>query len=350
MADVVVTNFHARYTGVSATIQALVPLQRRQCSIGVWDWGRLELSGAVGWRGVWSQGWSKPQQGHFRIWHARRDIEILMGLFLRSVLGQPWKVLFTSAAPKPPGRWLNWLIGRCDAVIATSDRSADFLPCRSVVINHGVDTVFYSPNPFPSKSDMPRCLQANPLNFHQQWIGAFGRIRLSKGTDLLVEALLRVLPDYPGFSAFFTGLCQEKDQPFLDNLRSKIAAHNLSERILFLGDLDRKSVRDLYRTCVLAVAASRSEGFGLTPLEAMACGTPVLTSMAGAWPQIVDSRVGELFQTGNVDELALKMAALISDQSRLAELGPVARARAVDHYGLDLEANSINQLYVGLAG
>ena len=49
LPDVVVTNLHRRYTGVSATVRALVPLQRQDLSIGLLDWGGLGLPAQVRW-------------------------------------------------------------------------------------------------------------------------------------------------------------------------------------------------------------------------------------------------------------------------------------------------------------
>ena len=145
LPDVVVTNLHRRYTGVSATVRALVPLQRQYLSIGLLDWGGLGLPAQVRWGQLLRQGWSRPSRGRCRVWHARRDIEIACGIVLKKLLNQPWKILFTSAAPKPPGAFLAALLRHCDAVIATSERSAGFLDCPAEVIYHGVDVNHYSP-------------------------------------------------------------------------------------------------------------------------------------------------------------------------------------------------------------
>jgi mannosyltransferase len=339
LADVVVVNFHRRYTGVSATIQALVPCQRRSRQIGLWDWGNLPLPPQFRWIDLLSHGWEMPLGGRYRIWHARRDLEIVMGLVLKHGFRQPWKVVFTSAAPKRPGVWLRWLLGVCDAVIATSERSAAFLPRCTTVIHHGVDTHFYCPG--ERSTGIPQ---------NSYLIGAFGRIRPSKGTDLLVSALVEVLPEYPLFSAFFTGLCKPAEQPFLEAMQANINKAGLDKRIKFLGDLDRESVRLLYQQATLCVAASRREGFGLTPLEAMASGTAVLTSDAGVWPMVVDSAVGLRFETGQLADLIEKLRTLLADPGRLLEMGRQGRERAVAKHSLEQEADAINRLYLKLGG
>lgn len=351
LPDVVVTNFHHRYTGVSSTVRALVPIQRQTMSIGLLDWGGLGLIANMRWWHLLWLGWTPPSASRFRIWHARRDLEILIGLLLKNLLCQPWKIIFTSAAPKRPSLWLGMLLRSCDAIIATSEKSAQFLDSCTQVIPHGVDTSYYSPPPNDELSrlrtlPLPQGLGSVALPLAgQYWIGAFGRIRPSKGTDILIEALIQVLPEFPEYSAVITGLCQNKDKKFVQSLLAKVANAGLAERIVFLGDLDRETVRSCYRRLLLCVAASRSEGFGLTPLEAMACGRAVLVSGAGVWPQLVDPEVGASFKTGSVDSLAMALRRLLPDPQLLWQMGVNGRNRCLQCHSLQGEATQINQLY-----
>jgi len=124
----------------------------------------------------------------------------------------------------------------------------------------------------------------------------------------------------------------------------------LEERIKFLGDLDRESVRKLYQQATLCVAASRRDGFGLTPLEAMASGCAVLTSDAGVWPMVVDSVVGLRFETGRLDDLIEKLRVLLADPVGLLEMGRKGRERAETTHSLEQEAGAINRLYLDLGG
>jgi mannosyltransferase len=331
-------------------VRALVPLQRQDLSIGLLDWGGLGLPAQVRWGQLLRQGWSRPLHGRYRVWHARRDIEIAIGVLLKKLLKQPWKILFTSAAPKPPGACLAALLKQCDAVIATSERSAGLLECLSEVIYHGVDVDHYSPLDGDCLATLrqPVSLPGVVIPVQLQglyWIGAFGRLRPSKGTDLLVEALIRVLPDFPDFGAVFTGLCQAKDMTFFEIMQRKINAAGLGERIVFLGDLNRDEVLACYRRVLLCVAASRTEGFGLTPLEAMACGRAVLVSGAGIWPQVVDFEVGASFQTGSADSLTLALQHLLSDPGLLWRMGKKGRQRIIERHSLESEAGKINALY-----
>jgi mannosyltransferase len=339
LADVVVTNLHRRFTGVSATVQALVPCQRHQQELVVWDWGQLGLGGEIGFWSLLRWGWSLPRRGRWRIWHARRDIEILIGLLLRSLLRQPWRVVFTSAAPKRPSWWLRQLIRRCDAVIATSPRSAAFLDRCDAVIFHGVDCQVFQP-----PADREAALAEVGLA-GKQVIASFGRIRPSKGTDLFVDALIQLLPRHPGWVGVVTGLCQRRDQPYLDSLRQRIFAAGLEQRIWFVGDLEPADIRRWYQRTSICVAASRREGFGLTPLEAMASGCVPVTSTAGAWPWIIHHDFGCAIDMGQPAALFACLDALVGDAVRLEQMASAAKSKAVAAHSIEHEADCIHQVY-----
>lgn len=342
LAEVVVTNLHRRFTGVSATVKALVPLQRRHGPIALWDWGQLGLGGEIGLGSLLRWGWTRPDRGDWRIWHARRDIEILVGLLLRSLLRQPWRVVFTSAAPKRPGWMLRQLIRRCDAVVATSPRSAAFLERCDRVIFHGVDCAWFQPPP------RREAAQAELGLAGARCIACFGRIRASKGTDLVVEALIALLPRYPNWVGVITGLCQDRDRPFLEDLQGRIRAHHLEDRIRFVGDLSPAEIRRWYQAADICVAASRREGFGLTPLEAMASGCVPVTSGAGAWPWIVRPEFGVRVETGSLPSLIAGLESVLADPQGLPVRQALARTVAMEEHSIHQEVAALQSLYAEL--
>ena len=342
LADIVVANIHRRYTGVSATVRALMPHLRAQRQVDLFDTGALQLGGDISFLTLLRRGWTQPSQGRYRIWHARRDVEILLGVFLRSLLRQPWKVVFTSAAPKRHGPVLRWIINRSDAIIATSAKAASFLDWHTLVIHHGVDTQWFCPPKEPREQLLQRSGLAGQARYA---IGQFGRIRYSKGTDLFVHALIQLLPKHPEFMAVISGLCQEEDQAYLDGLKGDIEKAGLTNRIVFLGDLTPEVIRNWYQTVSLVVAASRSEGFGLTPLEAMASGCPVVASYAGIWPEVVDEQVGSLFETGNLNDLVQKLRPYLIDPSVFLQKADQARDRAINKHSIAFEAQEVLKVY-----
>lgn len=335
--NVIALNLHRRFTGISATVRTLVPIQRREVEIGLVDSGGLDVGGKIGLLHVALQGFRKPADAEFRVWHARRDVDMIVGIILRDLFRQRWRLIFTSAARKRPGRTLNFLIRRMDAVIATSKRSAGFLDWHSVVIPHGVDTGFFCPEADAADAD-----RNSDRGFA---ITTAGRVRRSKGTDLFVDAMIRLLPRHPGFRAYVIGECRPDHAEFQRSLRLRIEEAGLDDRIRFVGQVGREEMRGWYRKTDLFVAPSRSEGFGLTVLEAFACGTPAVAASIGAWPWIVREGTGSIFEAGRLDDLAAELDPLLSDPGTLAEMGRNARAHAVECHSVESEANEINALY-----
>ncbi len=94
---------------------------------------------------------------------------------------------------------------------------------------------------------------------------------------------------------------------------------NLREDALFLGRVSTEELLWLYNGARALVAPSLYEGFGLPPLEAMACGTPVITSNLSALPEVVGD-AGVLVDPKDVDALAVAMWRILSDEPLRASL------------------------------
>lgn len=337
--ELIVFNLKTRYTGVSATVNALLPLQRTQ-------W-RLAYCGTplpCGVPGI-SLGQAlrlsrRPPAGRpFRLWHVRRDHEMLAGLWARDVLRLPVRLVFTSAAQRRHGAFPRWLISRMDAVIATTDAAAACVPNTTAVVPHGIDTQRFAP------VDKTGAWAASGLP--GRWgIGIFGRVRPEKGTDVFVEALLGLLPRYPDFSAVITGLVQPQFQAYAQALQQRIHAAGLGERLRFLGDLPPAEVHLWPQRCLIAVASAREEQFGLTPFESGATGCALVCSRTGAFPLLVRPGVdGALVPPGDAAALAQALEPLLANPALAQEQGRHASARVQQHFSLQAEAAGIGAVY-----
>ena len=105
--SIVVLNLHRRFTGISATIKSIVPHQRRELEIAIADIGNLELGGEYSIIDIAILGFTNSDLGKFRVWHARRDIDMILGILLRDIFRQRWRVVFTSAANRRPGEGIE---------------------------------------------------------------------------------------------------------------------------------------------------------------------------------------------------------------------------------------------------
>ena len=338
--DVVAPNFKRRLSGVTSTIVHLIPRQAAEIGIATLGPGLPNHLPRVAWWKIPGL-LKRPARHPFRIWHARRNIEMLVGIVLRYMLRVPLKIIFTSAAQRHHTRFTRYLIARMDAVIATSERSGRFLRVPYRVVMHGVDCERFRP-----LVDGEKTIEGRELPGRYA-IGCFGRIRHQKGTDLFIDAMIRLLPDYPDWTAVVTGRVTARHREFHTQLLRRVARSGLERRIMFLGEVP--DVAPWYRRLRLYVAPSRNEGFGLTPLEAMASGTAVVASDAGAYPEMVAEGVtGAVVSAGDGDALAHAIRCYMGNPEVAAAHGRNARAHVQKNFSLECEATQINSIYCDL--
>lgn len=333
--QLIVPNLHRRYSGVTATNRMVAPRLAARLAAAWLGPDAPDGIARLGGRDLLRL-WRRATPV---IWHARRNDEMIAGVALRA-LGWPLKLVFTSAAQRRHTWLTRWLMRRMDAVIATSDLSASFLTREAVVIPHGVDTDLYAPSP-----DRGADFAAAGLPGRHA-IGCFGRVRAQKGTDVFVEAMCRVLPRHPDFTAVIVGAITPEQAGFARTLRETIAAAGLQERIVMLGELPIEEVRAWFRRLTIYAFTSRNEGFGLTLIEAMASGAALVAARAGAAELVVENGVtGVLVLPGDADALADALEPLMRRPQDAAAMGARARQRAVTRFSLDSEAAQIAEVY-----
>jgi glycosyltransferase involved in cell wall biosynthesis len=177
-----------------------------------------------------------------------------------------------------------------------------------VVTSAGVDQEFFHPGAKQDKYDLP-----------EKYILFLGSLEPRKNLPALLTA--------------WNGICREfKDVWLVIAGDTGKVFHNVdfplsAERTRFLGYIPEKYLPGLYADATMFVLPSLDEGFGLPALEAMACGTPVVTSNAGALPEVVSDAALQInpFCT---DEIGEAMRNLISSKHLRSELMQKGLARA----------------------
>ena len=332
--NVIIPNLHWNYTGVTATNRMIAPRVARLIA-ACW-------LGADAPAGIATMSFRDLLALRFRgrrpiVWHARRNNEMMAGLALKA-LGWPLRLVFTSAAQRHHTWITRWLIARMDAVVATSPASASYLHVPHDVITHGVDTERYR----PSDNRETELREAGITTRYA--IGCFGRVRHQKGTDLFVEAMCRLLPRYPDFSAVIVGAID--DASFERALKDRIAQSGLQGRIRILGELPIDDVPAWYRRVLIYAFTSRNEGFGLTIIEAMASGDALVATRAGAAEVVVrDQDNGLLVPTDNADALTQALETLMRDPAAAAAMGARARKYIVEKFSVEAEAEKYAAIY-----
>ncbi len=336
--EVIAPNLKHSLSGVTTTVIRLLPIQERMIGIRATGPG---LPDDVPHIRLWKLLFIPNRK---RVWHARRNTEMLLGLILRTVFRRNYKLLFTSAAQRDHSGFTKQLIGKMDALIATTPQAASFLEHPATVIMHGVNTELFHP------AQGKRALRRKLGLPDGALIGCFGRIRPQKGVDLLVEAALTVLPHHPDAHVIFTGRATKEFEAFQAEQQLKLKNAGLADRVHFLGERPWDEIVETYRALDLFVAPARHEGFGLTPLEAMASGVPAIACHGvGAFSaQIKDGETGRLIEKDNAPALADALEDMLQDRAALAAAGQAARAHVEQNFRIEGEAQAIVEVYRSL--
>ncbi len=158
-------------------------------------------------------------------------------------------------------------------------------------------------------------------------MGYVGRLERRKGVDVLAQAFARLAPRVPYLHLVLAG----EDTRTLEGSAWEAVSRTIREagvhdRVHWLGGVASERLPEVYAACDALVAPSRMEPFGMVYLEAMACGLPVIGTLAGGVPEIVMSeRHGYLVLPGSVDSLLVAMMALATDEGRRRRMGREAR-------------------------
>jgi mannosyltransferase len=335
-------NFKKRLSGVTSTIIQLVPVQNRLGhKVAVIGPGLPAELPRIRTSDLWKL-WQKGPDNQPRVWHARRNLEMLPGIIMRDILRMKLKLVFTSASQRKHSGWTKFLISKMDGVVATSAKGASYLTVANRVVMHGINEQRFKPadNQTETKSRLS-------LDPSQRYIGCFGRVRRQKGTDLFVDTMINVLPAHPSWSAIVAGRATGPHVAFENELKDRVNKAGLTDRILFVGE--HTNINEWYSALDLYIAPQRWEGFGLTPLEAMATGVPVIATDVGAFSELVATGEAETGQIIAIDDLeAMKVATseLLANPDRLEAMAARSRDHVLTHHTIENEAQQLQLLYI----
>lgn len=235
---------------------------------------------------------------------------------------------------------LETAIGRtADAVIATcSDQESELLTMgvprhRIGVVPCGVDVTRFTPEgPAYPRGKAPRLL-------------VLSRLTEPKGVDVAIQALAWV----PHAELVIAGgpPYEEIDRdPRMRGLRRLASIVGVADRVTFLGRVPRRKVPQLLRSADLVLTLPRYEPFGMVPLEAMACGVPVVaTEVGGHRDSLIDNVTGVHVPAGRPAELAWRVRDLLSHPTHLHAMGIAGADRARSRYGWDRVARETATVY-----
>ncbi|GGW56595.1 glycosyltransferase [Streptomyces xantholiticus] len=231
----------------------------------------------------------------------------------------------------------------CDRIVATCrdevrELAAMGIPADKVdVVPCGVDTDLFSPDGKVAErgADRHRLIQV-------------GRVVPRKGAAVSVAALTRL----PGVELLVVGgppPGRLDHDPEVRRLRDLAHGLGVADRVRFTGAVAGEDVAPLLRSADVVLCPGDYEPFGIVPLEAMACGRPVVaTAVGGQLDTVADPGTGRLVPPRDPDALARAVAGLLADPAGREACGAAGRRRVLSRYGWTEVAAATEAVYLGV--
>jgi len=260
-------------------------------------------------------------------------------------------IVTTEQSPYRDPDYPGWLRHAMDATYKWGDghvfiSQAVRESCRAVfpsiegpVITNGIDAEDIAQIAAKSRTQVRRDLGLDDSTFA---FGQVARLTQRKGQIDAIEALARVVPDFPNTNLFFVGAGRDEAA-----LKDAVSRHGLSNQIHFLGQrLDVHRVLGGFDACL---HPAHHEGLGIAVLEAMAAGLPTIAARVGGIPEFVhDGETGWLTEAADVDGIAEAMKSVLKDRVRAAEVARDGQAFVRANYDIGAAVQAYSRYYENL--
>ena len=233
---------------------------------------------------------------------------------------------------------------RSDRILTVSEASKrdileffDVPPDKITVIHNAIDERFASA---PPEEDVHRVAERYQLE--GKFVLYVGNVKPHKNLERLIDAFL-LLRQTPGLAEVKLVLIGDEISRYA-SLRRAVHRYNLHKFVRFLGFLPDEMLAIVYRLAGVFVFPSLYEGFGLPPLEAMASGTPVVTSNVSSLPEVTGD-AALLVDPASAEAIADAMRRVLTDPALAADLSARGLRRARE-FSWERAATQIREIYL----
>lgn len=230
----------------------------------------------------------------------------------------------------------NYLLKNSNGIVVISNAVKEALISK-YKINESKITLVY--NSIDLEFFKPSHKKINEIEFV---IGTICRLTQQKGIDLLIQSFYKFInKNKKDVQLVIAGEGPEKE-----NLLALTSSLSLNDKVKFIGALQREDVRKTLYSLDVFVLASRWEGFGISLIEAMACGVPVIGSNVDGISEIIEDGVnGLLFEPNNIDSLCEKLESIYNDNSLRDTLSKNGVETVRKNYSIDVYCNKLENFY-----
>jgi len=237
---------------------------------------------------------------------------------------------------------------RAERVIAVSHSTRRDIESFMRIPTERIRTIYSAPDPTfavipPDHGHYEQILQR--YSIQPPFILYAGTIRPQKNVPRLVEAFAVIrseLENHPLLGGLKLVIIGDELSRY-PAVRRAVVATRVEPFVRFLGFVPLETLKVFYRAAMLFAFPSLYEGFGLAPLEAMACGTPVVASDVPALVEAVGN-AAELVTPDNLFDVARGLRSVLLDEKRRRELTEIGRARA-QRFDWDDTARAVLDVY-----
>lgn len=221
--------------------------------------------------------------------------------------------------------WLPHVLPKVSKIITVSEHSKHdimkyikIVEDKIIVVYNGIDSVFQ-----PLSDDEVYTYLQKQFAIAFPYILFIGNLTKRKNLETLLRAFAVVKDEFQSHQLVLVGPSTFRST----ELAPLITELKIADRLISLGQVPNEALPWLYNGADVFAFPSLYEGFGLPPLEAMACGTPVVVSNSSSLPEVVGD-AGLLFEATQVDQLAAAIRRVLSDDMLRENLSSKGLARA----------------------
>lgn len=231
-------------------------------------------------------------------------------------------------------RIINYTLQKADKILATSNslklETNKYTDKNITVTPFGIDTSIFKPSEEVKKDD-------------EIIIGTVKRLESKYGIDQLLKVFAVLKKKYPGLNLKLLLVGEGSKRRELEELTDKL---KIKDETIFAGIVPFDRISEYHNKIDIEVYLSHTESFGVSVLEAQACGNPAVVNNVGGLPEvIIDGETGFTVSPGNIDETVHAVSKLIEDKKLREQMGKRGRENVINRYNWNDNVEQMISIY-----